>query len=54
MRRQRYGTNERTDQNSEKERSEMEIASLSDAEFKILVIGCLGISLSTANAYGKK
>ena len=38
----------------EKELSEMEIANLSDAEFKILVIGCLGISLSTANAYGKK
>ena len=34
----------------EKELSEMEIANLSDAGFKILVIGSLEISLSMANA----
>ena len=35
------GTNERIDQNSEKELSDEEIANLSDAEFKTLVIRML-------------
>ena len=33
----KYGLNERTDQNSEKELSDDDIANLSDAEFKTLV-----------------
>ena len=37
----KYGPNERTDQNSRKKKLSDEIANLSDAEFKILVIRIL-------------
>ena len=37
----KYGPNERTDQNSEKELSDDDIANLSDAEFKTLIIRIL-------------
>ena len=40
-RRDKHGPNERTDQNSRKELNEIEISSLSDAEFKTLVIRML-------------
>ena len=43
-------TNERTIKIPEKELSEMEIANLSDTEFKTLVIKMFRISLSMANA----
>ena len=41
MRQKKYGPNERTDQNSKIELSAEEIANLSDAEFKTMVIRML-------------
>ena len=41
LRLRKYGPNERTDQNSRKELNYEQIVSLSDAEFKILVIRML-------------